>query len=105
MVFKHPILAGEDPDMPLFLDKYCVDGIPSSPPEIATFKKGTLTIFPKLFKKVLNYYVNSCLRKNDMLISWMLGGPKKSYQYFLIQKSIFFHFSRKRSVECTFFNR
>jgi len=91
--------------MTLFLDIYGFDGIPSFPPEIATFRYGTLTIFPKLFKKVPNYYVNSCLRKNDMLISWMLGGPKKSYQFFLIQKSIFFHFSRKKSVECTFFNR
>ena len=45
MVFKHPISAGEDPDMPLFLDVYGFDGIPSFPPEIATFIKGTLTIF------------------------------------------------------------
>jgi len=91
--------------MPLFLDIYGFDGIPSFPPEIATFRNGILTIFPKLFKKVLTYYVNSCLRKNDMLISLMLGGPKKSYQFFLIQKSIFFHFSRKKSVESTLFNR
>ena len=51
MVFKHLISTGEDPDMPLFLDIYGFDGIPSFPPEIATFRKGTLTIFPKLFKK------------------------------------------------------
>jgi len=88
--------------MPLFLDKYGFHGIPSFTQEIATIRNGTLTIFPKLFKKVLNYYVNSCLRKNDMLISWMLRGPKKSYQFFLIQKSIFFHFSRKKSAESTF---
>ena len=104
-MFKHPISAGEDPDMLLFLDIYGFDGIPSFPPEIATFRNGTLTIFPKLFKTVPNYYVNSCLRKNDMLISWMLGGPKKRYQLFLIQKSIFFHFSRKKAFESTFFNR
>ena len=105
MVFKHPISAGKDPHMPLFLDIYGLDGIPPIPPEIPTFRNGTLTIFPKLFKKVLNYYLNSCLRKNDMLISWMLGGPKKSYQFVLIQKSIFFHFSRKKSVESIFLNR
>ena len=105
MVFKHPISAGEDPDMPLFLDIYGFDGIPSFPPEIATFRNGTLTIFPELFKKVPNYYVNSCLRKNDMLIYWILGGPKKGYQFSLIQKSIFFHFSCKKAVESTFFNR
>jgi len=81
-VFKHPNSAVEDVDMPLFLDIYGIDGIPSISPEIATFRNGTLTIFPKLFKKVPNYYVNSCLRKNDMLISWMLWGPKKSYQFF-----------------------
>ena len=46
-----------------------------------------------------------CLKKNDMLISWMLGGPKKGYQFFLIQKSIFFHFSREKAVKRTFFNR
>ena len=104
MVFKHPISAGEDPHMPRFLDVYCFEGIPSFPPEIVTFRNGTLQIFPKLLKKVPNYYVNSCLRKNDMLISWMLWGPKKRYQFFLIQKSIFFHFSRKKAVERTFFN-
>jgi len=63
MVFKHPISAGEDPDMPLFMDIYIYiygfDGIPSLPPEIATFRNGTLTIFPKLFKKFLNYSRNS----------------------------------------------
>ena len=82
VVFKHPISTGEYLDMPRFLDIYGFDGIPSFPPEIATFRNGTLTIFPKLFKKVQNYYVNSCLRKNGMLISWMLGGPKESYQFF-----------------------
>jgi len=69
MLFKHPISAGEEPDMPRFLDIYGFDGIPPFPPEIATFRDGTLTIFPKLFKKVPNYDVNSCLRKNHMLIS------------------------------------
>ena len=63
MVFKHPISAGEDPDMPLFVDIYGFDGIQSFPPDIATFRNGTLTIFPKLFKKVPNYDVNSCLKK------------------------------------------
>ena len=74
MVFKHPISAVEDPDMPLFVDIYGFDSIPSFPPDIATFRNGTLTIFPKLFKKVPNYDVNSSLKKNDMLISWKLGG-------------------------------
>ena len=60
MVFKLPISAGDAPDMPLFLDIYGFDGIPSFPPEIATFRNGTLTMFPKLFKKVPNYYVSSC---------------------------------------------
>ena len=47
MVFKHPVSSGQDPDMPLFLDRYGFDGIPSFPREIATFRNGTLTIFPK----------------------------------------------------------
>ena len=81
-MFKHPISAGDDPDMPLFLDIYGFDGIPSFPPEIATFRNGTLTIFPKLFKEVPNYYVNNCLRKNDMLISWMLGVQRKVINFF-----------------------
>ena len=63
MVFKHPISAGDEPDMPLFLDIYGFDGIPPFPPETATFRNGTLTIFPKLFKKVPNYYVNSCRQR------------------------------------------
>jgi len=46
--------------MLLFLDIYGFDGIPSFPPEIATFINGTLTIFPKLLRKVPNYHVNSC---------------------------------------------
>ena len=78
-MFNHPISAGEDPDMPRFVDLHGFDGIPPFPPDIATFRNGTLTIFPKLFKKVPNYDVNSCLKKNEMLISWMLGGSKKSY--------------------------
>ena len=96
MVFKHPISPGEDPDMPLFLDIYGFDGIPSFPPEIVTFRNGTLTIFPKLFKKVPNYYVNTCLRKNDMLISWMSGGPKKSYLFFLYKNLFFLILAEKR---------
>ena len=88
-MFKHPILAGVDPNMPLFLDIYGFDDIPHFPPEIATFRNGTLTIFPKLFKKVPNYYVNSCLRKNGMLISWMLGGPKKKLSIVLDTKIYF----------------
>ena len=63
MVFKHPISASEDPHIPLFLDIYGFDCITSFPPEIATFRNGTLTIFPKLFKKVRNYDVRSCLKK------------------------------------------
>ena len=51
MVFKHSISAGEDPDMPRFLDIYDFDGIPSFQPEIATFRNGTLTIFPKCSRK------------------------------------------------------
>ena len=52
MVFKHPISAGENLDMPLVLDIYGFDGIPSFPAEIATFRNGTLMIFPKLLKNV-----------------------------------------------------
>ena len=47
MVFKHPIPAGVDPEVPLFPDIYGFEGLPSFPPEIATFRNGTLIIFPK----------------------------------------------------------
>ena len=49
MVFKHPISAGED--MPRFVDIYGFDGIPSFPPDIATFRNGTLTIFLNYSRK------------------------------------------------------
>jgi len=45
MVFKHPISAGVDPDMSLFPDIYGFEGLPTFPPEIATFRTGTLMIF------------------------------------------------------------
>jgi len=47
MVVKHPISAGVDPDMSLFPDIYGFDGLPTFPPEIATFRTGTLMISPK----------------------------------------------------------
>ena len=47
MVFKHPISAGLDPDMLLFPDIYGFEGLPTFPPEITTFRNGTLMIFPK----------------------------------------------------------
>jgi len=47
MVFKRPISAGVDPDMSLFPDIYGFEGLPTFPPEIATFRTGTLMISPK----------------------------------------------------------
>jgi len=47
MGFKRPISAGVDPEMPLFPDIYGFEGLPNFPPEIATFRNGTLMIFPK----------------------------------------------------------
>ena len=47
MVFKHPISADVDPNMPLFPDIHGFEGLPTFPPEIATFRNGTLMIFPK----------------------------------------------------------
>ena len=47
MVFKHPISAVADSDMPLFPDIYGFGGLPTFPPEIATFRTGTLMISPK----------------------------------------------------------
>jgi len=54
VVFKHPISAGEDPDMPLFLDIYGFEGLPTFPPEIATFRNGTLMIFPECARKSIS---------------------------------------------------
>ena len=54
MVFKHPISAGVDPDMPLFPDIYGIEGELTFPPEIATFRNGTLMIFRKCARKSIN---------------------------------------------------
>ena len=47
MVLKHPISAGVDPDVLPFPDIYGFEGLPTFPAEIATFRNGTLMIFPK----------------------------------------------------------
>ena len=44
-MFKHPISAGIDRDISPFLDIYGFEGLPAFPPEIATFRTGTLMIF------------------------------------------------------------
>ena len=51
MLFKHPIAADVVPDMSLFPDKHGFEGLPTFPPEIATFRNGTLMIFPKCSRK------------------------------------------------------
>ena len=51
MVFKHPISAGVGPYMPLFPDIYGFEGLPTFPRENATFRNGTLMIFPKCSRK------------------------------------------------------
>ena len=55
MVFKHPISADVDPEMPLFPDIHGFEGLPTFPPEIATFRNGTLMIFPKCSRKFQIY--------------------------------------------------
>ena len=40
--------------MPLFPDVYVFEGLPTFPPEIATFRNGTLMIFPKWSRKSQN---------------------------------------------------
>ena len=47
VVLEHTLSAGVDPDMSLFPDIYGFEGLPTFPPEIATFRTDTLTIFPK----------------------------------------------------------
>jgi len=51
MVFKHPISAGVGPYVPLLPDIYGFEGLPTFPREIATFRNGTLMIFPKCSRK------------------------------------------------------
>jgi len=51
MGFKRPISAGVVPEMPLFPDIYGFEGLPNFPPEIATFRNGTLMIFRKCARK------------------------------------------------------
>ena len=54
MVFKHPISADMGSDMPLFPNIYGFEGLPTFPPEIASFRNGTPTIFPKCSRKSQN---------------------------------------------------
>ena len=95
MVFKHPISAGVDPDMLLFPDIYGFEGLPTFPPEIATFRTGALMIFPK-FKKWQNYYVTDCQKNHKMLIFWKLGGPSKKFSHFFDTKIYFLPFQPKK---------
>jgi hypothetical protein len=50
-VFKRPISAGVGPYMPLFPGIYGFEGLPTFPRENATFRNGTLMIFPKYSRK------------------------------------------------------
>ena len=52
-MFKHPISPGVDPDMTLFPDIDRFEGLPSFPPESATFRNGII-IFPKCSRKSQN---------------------------------------------------
>ena len=67
VVFKHPISADADPHMPLFPDIYGFEGLSTFPPEIATFRNGTLMIFLKYSRKFQNIIsgivVPYCYRK------------------------------------------
>ena len=51
LVFKRPISAGAGPYMPLFPGIYGFEGLPTFPRENATFRNGTLMIFPKYSRK------------------------------------------------------
>ena len=51
MAFRHPISADVDPDTPLFPDIYGFGGLPTFPPEIATFRNSTLMIFLRYSRK------------------------------------------------------
>ena len=51
MEFKRRISADVDPEVPLFPDIYSFEGLPTFPPEIATFRNGTLMIFPNYSRK------------------------------------------------------
>jgi len=50
-VFKRPISADGDPYMLLFPDIYVFEGLTTFPRENATFRNGTLRIFPKYSRK------------------------------------------------------
>ena len=51
LVFKHPITADVDPDMPLLPYIHGFEGVPTFSPEIAIFSNGALMIFPKSSRK------------------------------------------------------
>ena len=51
MEFKRRISADVDPEVPLFPDIYGFEGLPTFPPEIATFRNGIFMIFPNYARK------------------------------------------------------
>ena len=51
MEFKRRISADVDPEVPHLPDIYGFEGLPTFPPEIATFRNATLMIFPNYARK------------------------------------------------------
>jgi len=97
-VFKRPISADGGPYMLLFPDIYVFEGLTTFPRENATFRNGTLRIFPKYSRKfqILCLVIVWKSTKCRFPGNWEV--QEKSFHIFLLQKSICFHFKRKMAV-------
>ena len=78
MGLTHPISAWFDPDILPFADIYGFDGYETWSSEMESFINVALTSFAKHFTDVSMYYVQDCLRKYKMAISWKLADLRVS---------------------------
>ena len=94
MVYKH--------HMPLFSDIHGFEGLPTFPPEIATFRNGTLTIFPKCSRKSQTLMWTVVWKSIQCWFPGFARGPTFFFTFFLIQKSVLSFQPKKMQLNILF---